>query len=78
MLTTTALTQQEEDLIDLFYDDVHKYGLSSAGFPVCPQGGKCECPNAKVAAGFGHHHCSPDPKDDCIVRVHIFAKGLRV
>lgn len=78
-LAIDPLTEDEEELIDLFYEDINKFAISDVGFPPCSQGGKCECPRTKAdpRLGLRDHKCNPDPKSDCIVRVHVFRKGVR-
>lgn len=76
-LAIDSLTVDEEELIDLFYDDANKFAISDVGFPPCPQGGKCECPKAKAdpRLGLRDHKCNP--LSECIVRIRVFRKGIR-
>ncbi len=72
-----TLTEEEDALIDLFYSDLNRFAISEVGFPPCPQGGKCECPEPKAKLGLVDHECDPDPKSGCMIRIRVFEKGLR-
>lgn len=65
-----------EKLVEICRKDFDAVATNSAfHFPKCPQGGTCECPNAKNALGLLRHDCDPNPKTLCIVRKLIFPNG---
>lgn len=75
LLPKPFLPITEEELCDVLRSDFGKVGTQDHAFPKCPQGGKCECPNAKNALGLLLHECSPDIHSGCIVRHRLCPDG---
>lgn len=68
--------EEHERLLDVLRTDHQNYALGrTAGWPECPQGGTCECPNAKKELGLENHACSPDLTVRCVVLVNLCPNG---
>lgn len=72
---------EHERLLDVLRSDHNNHALGrTLGWPACPQGGTCECPNAKEELAkkepwLGDHRCSSDMSVRCIVLVKLCPHG---